>query len=140
MKFNFKSFLPYLGIMALFALVACLYCSPELEGQRIVAADAQQPTSAMKESWRYHQQTGDYTWWTGSMFCGMPNYQIGGGDGVLADGGATGLATADDFALAARQLFEEFDVFVVDEHRARTFAVDAQRIAFLAADLRLDLR
>ena len=83
MKFNFKSFLPYLGIVALFALVACLYCSPELEGQRIVAADAQQPTSAMKESWRYHQQTGDYTWWTGAMFCGMPNYQIGGGDGVL---------------------------------------------------------
>lgn len=61
----------------------------------------------------------------------------GGGDGVLADGGATGLAAADDFALTARQLFEEFDVFVVDEHRARTFAVDAQRIAFLAADLRL---
>jgi len=61
----------------------------------------------------------------------------GGGDGVLADGGAAGLATADDFALTARQLFEEFDVFVVDEHRARTFAVDAQRIAFLAADLRL---
>lgn len=61
----------------------------------------------------------------------------GGGDGVLADGGATGLATADDFALTARQLFEEFDVFVVDEHRTRTFAVDAQRIAFLAADLRL---
>ena len=56
---------------------------------------------------------------------------------MLANGGATGLATANNFALTARQLFEEFDVFIVDEHRTRTFAVDAQRIAFLAADLRL---
>ena len=61
----------------------------------------------------------------------------GGGDSVLADGGATGLAAADDFALTASEFFEQFDVFIVDEHGTRTFAVDGQRIAFLAVDLSL---
>ena len=61
----------------------------------------------------------------------------GGGDSVLADGGATGLAAADDFALTASEFFEQFDVFIVDEHGTRTLAVNGQRIAFLAVDLSL---
>ena len=56
-------------------------------------------------------------------------------DRVLANGGATGLATANDFALTSRQFLEKFDVFVIDEHRTHTFAVRAQRVASLAANL-----
>ena len=61
----------------------------------------------------------------------------GRGDSVLADRGATGLAAADDLALAAGELLEKLDVFVIDIHRAWTFAVNHQRIAFLAGDLGL---
>ena len=60
-----------------------------------------------------------------------------GRDSVLADGGATGLTTADDLALTAGEFLEEFDVLVVDEHGAHAFAVRAQRIALLAVDLNL---
>lgn len=56
---------------------------------------------------------------------------------MLADRGATGLAAADDLALAAGELLEKLDVFVIDIHRAWTFAVNHQRIAFLAGDLSL---
>ena len=58
-------------------------------------------------------------------------------DRVLANGGTTGLATADDFALTTGQFLEKFDVFIVDEHRSRSLAVDRQRILFLSANLRL---
>jgi len=80
---NCNKILPYIGILLLFVVVACLYCAPELEGQKIIAADAQQPKAAMQESADYHKKTGDYTWWNSAMFSGMPNYQIGYGDGIL---------------------------------------------------------
>ena len=59
------------------------------------------------------------------------------GHSVLAGGGAAALAAADDLALAAGELGEQFEVFVIDVHRPRTFAVDEDRIFLLAADLDL---
>ena len=61
----------------------------------------------------------------------------GGCDGMLRRRGATRLATADDFALTAREFLEQFDVLVIDVHRTHTLAVRAQRIALLAVDFRL---
>lgn len=34
---------------------------------------------------QYQQETNNYTFWTGSMFSGMPNYQIGGGEPGTVD-------------------------------------------------------
>ena len=62
----------------LFAM-AFIYCSPVLKGKVIYAGDNINGRAAVEESWKYSQETGDHTWWTGSMFSGMPNYQIGGG-------------------------------------------------------------
>ena len=56
---------------------------------------------------------------------------------MLADSGASGLATTDDLALTGGKFFEEFDVFVVDKDGTHFFAVRAKRIAFLAVDLYL---
>ena len=41
---------------------------------------------------------------------------------------ATGFAAADDAAVAVGQLAEQVEVLVVDEHRTRTDAVDADRV------------
>src|SRR5690349_10008909 len=57
------------------------------------------------------------------------------GDGVLARGGATALATADDFALTIGELVQELKVFVINEQRTRTFAVDEDGIFLLGAQL-----
>lgn len=75
----FKKIWPYLLAIAVFAIVACTYMSPVLEGKIIATSDGIMGRGAVHESVAYHEQTGDYTWWTGSMFSGMPNYQIGGG-------------------------------------------------------------
>lgn len=53
--------------------------------------------------------------------------------GVLADGGAAALATAEELALPARQLGKQFDVLVVDVHRARSGAIDENRVFSLRA-------
>ncbi|MCK9302562.1 MAG: YfhO family protein [Bacteroidales bacterium] len=74
-----KSLLFNLGIGIIFVIAAVIYCAPVLEGKLVYAGDLVNGKAAVQECVRYHQETGEYSWWTGSMFSGMPNYQIGGG-------------------------------------------------------------
>ena len=68
-----------LAAIILFFVLAFVYCKPVLSGKVLQSADDVNAVSAMQESLRYTEQTGDYTWWNESMFSGMPSYQIGGG-------------------------------------------------------------
>ena len=65
-------------IFAVFILSAIVYFWPAVQGKVVYAGDSINGTAATQEGIRYHQETGDYSFWTGSMFSGMPNYQIGG--------------------------------------------------------------
>lgn len=76
---KFKNLWPYLVAIIVFAVVACVYMSPVLDGKVIATSDGIQGRAAVQEAVSYYQETGNRTWWTGSMFSGMPNYQIGGG-------------------------------------------------------------
>jgi len=69
----------YIVAAALFFILAFAYCSPVLKGKVLYAGDEINGACAVQECVKYTEQTGDHSWWTGSMFCGMPNYQIGGG-------------------------------------------------------------
>ena len=81
MDFNafFRKYGAYLVAAVVFIAAAVIYCFPVTQGKVIFAADDQLAAAAVHESVEYTQQTGRYTWWNSSMFCGMPNYQIGGG-------------------------------------------------------------
>ena len=70
---------PYLLAFLIFVVVACIYMSPALDGKVINTSDGVQGRAAVQEARSFYQQTGDHSWWTGSMFSGMPNFQIGGG-------------------------------------------------------------
>ncbi len=74
-----KKIWPYLVALFVFTVVACVYMSPVLDGKVIATSDGVQGRAAVHEAVQYYQETGNRTWWTGSMFSGMPNYQIGGG-------------------------------------------------------------
>lgn len=74
-----KKIWPYLVALIVFSAVACIYMSPVLDGKVIATSDGIQGRAAVQEAVSYYQETGNRTWWTGSMFSGMPNYQIGGG-------------------------------------------------------------
>ena len=73
-----KKLWPSLLAIIIFAVVACVYMSPVLDGKVIATSDGVQGRAAVHEAVEYYEQTGNRTWWTGSMFSGMPNYQIGG--------------------------------------------------------------
>lgn len=77
--------LPNLIIGLVFALAAAIYFWPALQGKIVYAGDNINGTAAVHEGWDYHDATGDYTYWTGSMFSGMPNYQVGGNGGYAID-------------------------------------------------------
>ena len=78
-RINWKKYLPEAGIIAIFILAACIYFSPVLGGKAICGIDNIQASAAVHESVEFTKATGEVSWWNSSMFCGMPNYQLGGG-------------------------------------------------------------
>ena len=78
-KDNLRKYLPYAAAVLIFALLSCFYCAPVFQGKELYAGDNVHFKEAAHESIQFYQDTGESTWWTGTMFSGMPNYQIGGG-------------------------------------------------------------
>lgn len=78
-KDNLRKYLPYVAAIVIFAALSCIYCAPVFQGKELFAGDNVKYQEAVNEAVKYRQETGNYTWWTGSMFSGMPSYQIGGG-------------------------------------------------------------
>lgn len=75
---NWKAIVPYTGIVLLFAVAAAIYFFPSLQGKVIYAGDSINAMAAVQEG-KAFREAGGNTFWTGAMFSGMPNYQIGGG-------------------------------------------------------------
>lgn len=76
MKIDWKKVAPYLVALVVFVGFAVLYCSPMLEGKVVYAGDTFNWLGAAHQTQEYTKATGEYSWWTGSMFSGMPAYQI----------------------------------------------------------------
>ncbi len=79
MKSFFEKYGVYLLAVALFLVLAFTYCKPVLSGKVLQSGDNINAISNTAECVRYAKETGDHSWWTGAVFSGMPNYQMGGG-------------------------------------------------------------
>lgn len=79
MKTIWKNAWPYLLAALIFVVLTLVYCSPVLDGKVLQSGDNLTWQGAYQECRSYTQETGNHSFWTGSMFSGMPNYQIGGG-------------------------------------------------------------
>lgn len=78
-KSFFDKYGAFLAAAVLFLTLGFIYCAPSLQGKVLYAGDNVNAEAAMHECSQFSKETGDYSFWTGSMFSGMPNYQIGGG-------------------------------------------------------------
>ena len=78
MKIDWKKLAPYIVALVVFIGFALVYCSPLLEGKVLQAGDVNSWKGASNEARTFYEQTGETTWWTNSMFGGMPTYQITG--------------------------------------------------------------
>jgi hypothetical protein len=73
---NWRSLIPVLVALALFYALSLLYFSPVLEGRRLVQGDLKNWQGMAQEIIEHRDATGEDPLWTGSMFSGMPAYQI----------------------------------------------------------------
>lgn len=76
MKIDFKKIGPHALAIAVFLVVACLYCLPALNGKVIESHDWTSWTSMSKDADNYAAKHGHYPQWTNGIFSGMPSYQI----------------------------------------------------------------
>jgi len=74
-----KKFLPYLIALVVFILFTLIYCSPALDGKIVKQGDTLSWKGMSKEARDYNDKDGKNTFWTGSMFSGMPTFQITNG-------------------------------------------------------------
>ncbi|MBA2248901.1 MAG: hypothetical protein H0W12_01775, partial [Chitinophagaceae bacterium] len=75
-KIDFKKILPHLIAVAVFVIVAVVYCKPALEGKVVYQHDIQGWRGMSQQSMEFKDKYGFYPLWTNSMFSGMPAYQI----------------------------------------------------------------
>ena len=79
MKVFFEKYGAVLLAVVLAFVLAFTYCKPVLSGKVLQSGDNINAICNSAECVRYTAETGDYSWWTGAVFSGMPNYQMGGG-------------------------------------------------------------
>lgn len=74
-NFNWKSLLPHVVAVLVFLSLTLVYFQPVLEGKDIRQADAVGSIGWGKDARDYHEESGEYSYWSNSMFSGMPcNY------------------------------------------------------------------
>ena len=78
MKIDWKKIAPYLAALVVFVGFALAYCSPVLNGKVLQAGDVNTWRGGAEEAIEYNEQHNECTWWTNSMFGGMPTFQIAG--------------------------------------------------------------
>ena len=74
-NFNWKSIVPHCVAVLIFLTLTLVYFSPVLEGKDIKQDDAIGSMGWGKDARDYHDESGEYSYWSNAMFSGMPcNY------------------------------------------------------------------
>lgn len=77
-NFDWKKLLPHIIAIAIFLVVALVYCKPALEGKVLQQHDITQWRAMANDVYKVKEKTGEAPLWTNSMFSGMPGYMIAG--------------------------------------------------------------
>ena len=72
----FRKLLPHIIVVAVFLIVATIYCRPVLQGKVLHQEDVVQWQAMAKNQFDYKAKHGHFPLWTNGMFSGMPGYQI----------------------------------------------------------------
>ncbi|HTJ14156.1 MAG TPA: YfhO family protein [Dinghuibacter sp.] len=75
-KFNWKKLVPHIVAIAVFLLVAAIYCGPSLQGKVVGGNDVAEWQGAVHQMEVYKSTHGHYPLWSNSMFGGMPGFLI----------------------------------------------------------------
>jgi hypothetical protein len=73
---NWKAFLPHVIAVAIFLLVALIFCKPALEGKVLNQSDVMHWKGMVQDMENYKARHGYYPLWNNNLFGGMPGYQV----------------------------------------------------------------
>lgn len=77
MKIDFKKLLPYGIAILVFLVISIGYFTPDVfDGKVLSQGDIRQGLANGQEIGAYKQKSGELTRWTGTIFSGMPTYQV----------------------------------------------------------------
>ena len=72
-----KKLIFIIGSIIAFVILALVYANPVITGKQLFQHDIVQYKGGAKELLDYRAQNGEETYWSDSMFGGMPTYQMG---------------------------------------------------------------
>lgn len=75
-KINWSKITPHLIAIAIFLVVALIYCKPALQGKVLQQGDIIHWKGMAQNSFKYKETHGHFPLWTNGMFSGMPAFQI----------------------------------------------------------------
>lgn len=75
---GFVQYIPYFVAIFTFLVITFLYFSPLLSGKTISMHDYDMSMGNAKALADFYEETGEYSWWTNSVFAGMPSNMIYG--------------------------------------------------------------
>lgn len=78
MKEILKKSIPYVVALAIFIIISLIFAGPSVFDDKVLQAGDQISGKGMAQEVSEYNKTGNYSFWTGAMFSGMPNYQISG--------------------------------------------------------------
>ena len=71
-----KNILPYLVAIIAFFAISMIYCSPVFEGKQLFQMDSRNGAGMGQDLNKFEKETGQKSLWSGTMFGGMPTYQM----------------------------------------------------------------
>lgn len=74
-NFDWKKILPHVFAVAVFLIVAVIYCKPALEGKVLQQSDVNHWKAMSKDAFNYMDRHGKFPLWVNNMFSGMPSFQ-----------------------------------------------------------------
>ncbi len=75
-NFQWKTLLPHVIAIAVFLVVALVYCKPTLEGKVLQQQDVTLWKGMAQNSFDYQKKHGEFPLWSNGIFSGMPAFQI----------------------------------------------------------------
>lgn len=75
-NFQWKTLLPHLIAIVLFALIAIIYCKPAFDGKVLQQSDVIHWKGMAQDLVKYKEKHGTYPLWNNNLFGGMPAYQV----------------------------------------------------------------
>jgi len=76
MNEKYKKFLPYIAAIVIFIIISFMYFPAQLEGKKLAQHDKKTWMGGSHEITQYQKDTGEHSFWTNSMFGGMPSYLV----------------------------------------------------------------